>query len=75
MLKYFPLLQFKTQSYKYFSTIDIDNAYAFKQKGVMRTIGGYGRSVVNFFWEDFAERTKVLLGKMRDPYDTYEEQL
>jgi hypothetical protein len=75
LLKHFPQLQFKHQTYKYFSTIDIDNAYAFKQKGVMRTIGGYGRSVVNFFWEDFAERTKVLLGKMKDPYDTYEKQL
>jgi len=75
LLNHFPQLQFKNQTYSYISTIDIDNAYAFKQKGVMRTIGGYGRSVVNFFWEDFAERTKVLLGKLKDPYDTYEKQL
>jgi len=71
----FPHLKLKQHKYKYISTIDIDNAYAFKQKGVMRTIGGYGRSIVNFFWEDFSERTRVLLGKMKDPYDTYDEQL
>lgn len=71
----FPALQFKEHKYKYISTIDIDNAYAFKQKGMMRTIGGYGRAIVNFFWTDFNERTKVLLGKMKDPYDTYDEQL
>lgn len=71
----FPQLKFKAHTYKYISTIDIDNAYAFKQKGMMRTIGGYGRSLVNFFYEDFSERTKVLLGKMHDPYDTYDEQL
>lgn len=73
--KRFSQLVFKQHRYSYISTIDIDNAFAFKQKGVMRTIGGYGRSIVNFFWEDFSERTKVLLGKMKDPYDTYEEQL
>lgn len=71
----FPNLKLKQHQYKYISTIDIDNAYAFKQKGVMRTIGGYGRSIVNFFWKDFTERTKVLFGKMKDPYDTYDEQL
>ncbi|MFL5754052.1 MAG: DUF7033 domain-containing protein, partial [Bacteroidia bacterium] len=71
----FPHLEFKVHKYQYISTIDIDNAYAFKQKGMMRTIGGYGRSVVNFFYKDFSERTKVLLGKMHDPYDTYAEQL
>ncbi len=71
----YPKLAFKETKYKYTSTIDIDNAYAFKQKGTMRTIGGYGRSIANFFWVDFRERTKVLLGKMQDPYDTYKLQL
>ena len=71
----FPALQFKVHKYKYISTIDIDNAFAFKQKGVMRTVGGYGRAFVNFFWKDASERTRVLLGKMQDPYDTYDLQL
>ncbi len=75
LLNRFPQLTFKQHQYSYISTIDIDNAYAFKQKGVMRTIGGYGRSIVNFFWEDFTERTRVLFGKMKDPYDTYDEQI
>lgn len=68
-------IEFKQTSYRYISTIDIDNAYAFRQKGVMRTFGGFARSVVNFFWEDFRERLQVLSGKMKDPYDTYEHQL
>lgn len=71
----FPDLKFREDQYKYISTIDIDNAYAFKQKGVMRTVGGYGRAFVNFFWKDASERTRVLLGKMQDPYDTYDMQL
>jgi len=75
LLQRFPNLVLKQHTYKYISTIDIDNAYAFKQKGVMRTIGGYGRAVVNFFWVDFTERTKLLLGKMKDPYDKNNEQL
>ncbi len=75
LIQRYPQLIFRQANYSYTSTIDIDNAYAFKQKGVMRTIGGYGRAVVNFFWEDFAERTRVLMRKMQDPYDTYDRQL
>lgn len=68
----FPEIQFKERKYSYLSSIDIDNAFAFKQKGVMRTIGGYARAIVNFFWIDISERTRVLFGKQRDPYDTYD---
>jgi hypothetical protein len=75
LLEKFPELVFKQHRYTYISTIDIDNAYAFKQKGVMRTIGGFGRGFVNFFWADMAERLRTLVGKMQDPYDTYDLQL
>jgi hypothetical protein len=68
----FPNLKFKEHKYSYLSSIDVDNAYAFKQKGVMRTLGGYARSIVNFYWKDLIERTNVLFQREKDPYDTYD---
>ena len=41
----FPELQFKDKKYEYVSTIDIDNAWAFKEKGFLRTTGALLRSL------------------------------
>ena len=66
---------FKKRKYKFISTIDIDNAYAYKNKGFMRTAGAYGRSLLKGNISEFVDRTQVLLGNKRDPYDTYDFQL
>jgi hypothetical protein len=71
----FPQQEFPQQTYKYISTIDIDNAYAYKEKGLMRTIGGYFRSLLRFDLKEVGVRTRVLLGTQRDPYDTYDYML
>ncbi|MEP7168979.1 MAG: polysaccharide deacetylase family protein [Bacteroidota bacterium] len=73
--KRFPSLLFAQKKYKYISTIDIDNAYAFLEKGFMRTAGAYARSLVSMDLEDLALRTKVLLGAEHDPFDTFDYQL
>lgn len=71
----FPKLVFKRKNYSYIPTIDIDNAFAYRQKGFMRTIGGYVKALINFNFEDIRLRTRVLLGLQKDPYDTYTYQL
>jgi len=71
----YPELSFKKRTYQFISTIDIDNAYAYKNKGFMRTVGAYGRSFKILDFQEVAERTKVLLGRAQDPYDTYDFQL
>ena len=73
--KKFPELIFPEREYKYVSTIDIDNAYAYREKGFMRTAGAYARSFFNFDFSDISERTKVLMGSVKDPFDTYDLQL
>jgi hypothetical protein len=37
----FPDYSYKTREYNYISTIDIDNAFAYKHKSLVRTIGGF----------------------------------
>jgi len=71
----FPQLQTTCPVYSYTSTIDIDNAYKYKQKGIMRSLGGYLRDVVRLDKKDFMQRTAVLLGKEADPFDSYGYQL
>lgn len=70
----YPQLKIKPRKYTFTPTIDIDNAYAYRLKGMMRSIGGYARALVNFDYTDFMRRTRVLLGTQKDPYDTYAYQ-
>jgi len=71
----YPNLHFLKRQYKFLSTIDIDNAWAFKQKGIVRTVGGYLKSLSSFDFKAISQRTKVLFGLEKDPYDTYAFQL
>ena len=71
----FPNLNFAEKKFEFLSTIDIDNAYAFREKGFTRSIGGYLKSLSIFDLKEIKQRTSVLLGKEKDPYDTYDFQL
>ena len=53
------------------STIDIDNAFAFKHKGFIRTFAASIKSLITFKLSEFILRINVLLNKEKDPYDTY----
>lgn len=68
-------LQVSERHYRFIPTIDIDSAWQFREKGFLRSVGGYFRS---FFQGDILElqhRTRVLLRVEKDPFDTYDEQL
>lgn len=71
----YPELKFPERKYRFEPTIDIDNAYAYRQKGFMRTVGGYGKAFLQLNFEDMRIRTRVLGGLQKDPYDTYDYQL
>ncbi|CAN5426563.1 hypothetical protein BH09BAC5_BH09BAC5_02430 [soil metagenome] len=71
----YPHLIFPERNYIFEPTIDIDNAYAYRLKGFMRTVGGYAKAFLNFDFSDMRTRSRVLLGLQKDPYDTYNYQL
>lgn len=75
LLSKYPELTFSQKKYQFTSTIDIDNAYAFREKGFTRSLGGYLKSFSKFDFKEIKQRTRVLLGAEKDPYDTYEFQL
>ncbi|MCX6290863.1 MAG: polysaccharide deacetylase family protein [Bacteroidetes bacterium] len=72
LLEKFPQLKFPQQEYRFVSTIDIDNAFAYREKGLMRTGGAIVRSLLKLDLKQISERVSVLTGRRQDPYDTYE---
>lgn len=65
----FPGVYAQKYTYEAIPTFDIDNAYAFRGKGVLKNIGGMVKNVIS----DFG-RTKARLrywAGAADPYDTY----
>lgn len=71
----YPDVVFPPQKYGFTVTIDIDNAYAYREKGFTRSLGGYLKSASTANIHEIVERTKVLFGMEKDPYDTYDFQL
>jgi hypothetical protein len=72
ILTKYPDLKHKENTYNYISTIDIDNAWAYKNKGVMRTAGAFVKAIGKQKFTDIKERLLTLLGRQHDPYDTYD---
>jgi len=65
----------KTSHFKFIPTIDIDNAFSYKEKGFVRVISGLMFDFFNLKSGRFKERFKVLLHRQKDPYDTYDYQI
>ena len=68
----YPSLQFKKHQYKFISTIDVDSAFAYKEKGLMRHFGAFALNLIELNFQKIGERLSVLFGLEKDPYDTYE---
>lgn len=69
--QHYPSFTFTKRNFEFISTLDIDNAYAYKNKGFLRVTGGLLKS---FTQGTFSERLKVLSNKEMDPYDTFDYQ-
>jgi len=68
----FPAMQFSLQKFRYISTFDIDNPWAYLHKGLARTTGGILNTLLYGKIKDLRLRLEVLAGIKPDPYDTYE---
>jgi peptidoglycan/xylan/chitin deacetylase (PgdA/CDA1 family) len=71
----FPDYEYKTREFEFISTIDVDNVFAYKEKGIWRNVGGFVRDLLTFRLEEVLERILVLLNFRKDPYDTFDQLL
>jgi hypothetical protein len=67
----YPELNFPRQQFRYVSTIDVDNPWAFLHKGPWRTAGGLFKNIITLNAPELSLRINVLRGKSPDPFDTF----
>lgn len=68
----YSMLNAQCSLFKFEPTYDIDEAYAYKYKSKLRTIGGTAIQLARGNWQLMKERLNVLSGKSNDPYDSYQ---
>ena len=71
----YPGFNFQRPTFKYLPTIDIDNAWAFRNKGFVRIILSMAKDIINGRWRLLRKRFLVVFRFSRDPYDNYDFML
>ncbi|MGP8217285.1 MAG: polysaccharide deacetylase family protein [Bacteroidia bacterium] len=72
LLKAYPGIAIRDNTYTFIPTIDVDVAYAHKGRKLHITIGSYLKALSKFNFALIADKTRTLLGQMPDEYDTYD---
>lgn len=65
----FPMVQLPEVKYTILATIDIDRLYLYKEKGLIKSLGGIAKDILNGKFAEVSKRLKVLTGKDSDPHD------
>ncbi len=68
----YPGLNPVKRNFRYESTFDVDNPWAYLHKGFFRTAGGFIKNMLQMNYPEFKLRLNALRGKRPDPYDTYD---
>lgn len=71
----FPDYDYKDRKYEFISTIDVDNAFAYKHKSIVRSTGGFILDLLKLRIFDFWNRFAVLVNLKKDPFNTFDELL
>ncbi len=70
----FPEFEFPEKSFRALATVDVDNGYAYRGKGSIRTFGAYVKDILRFKFKSAMERTHVITGNKKDPFNYYKFQ-
>ena len=68
----FPNLEFKKRSFNFLSTIDIDNAFAYANKGLLRNLAGFINDLIKLRLKEIKQRIISNLIENNDPYNTFD---
>lgn len=69
----FPNYDYKERNYQYISTIDVDNAFAYKHKGIVRSFGGILKDLYQLHILNVIDRIAVRFNLKKDPFNTFEK--
>ena len=68
LMKRYPDTKFKKRKYRFVSTVDIDHPYMYLKKGLIRSVGGMMRDLLNRRFAEIVLRIAVHLRIKPDPY-------
>ena len=68
----FPTLEFQKLEFRITPTIDVDSAFAYKEKGLVRTIAGVAKDLIQRDFSNLKNRSATLIGNKRDPFDVFD---
>lgn len=74
LLARYPNLVFKPRAFEYHSTIDIDMAWKYRNKGAVRSTGAFFRDLSQGLFERMRERYVMRFKGKEDPYYNFDEQ-
>jgi hypothetical protein len=68
---FYPEFKIRDRHFKLLTTIDIDSAWAYKNKSWRIVLGGVAKNALKGKWANLVTRTAVFMGHRKDPFDTY----
>jgi len=71
----FPNITISDRTYKTISTINVNEAFSYKHKGIIRNFAGYFSDFFKLNFRGIGRRTSVILRLKKDPYNTYSQIL
>ncbi len=72
---FYPEQEIYLPEFSFLPTIDINTAYKYKYKGIIRSIGGIFRNIGNLNFRELLRQFRVMMRFEKDPFDTYEQQI
>ena len=71
----YPDIRLKKKTFHFVPTYDIDAAWAYKNKGIFRTVTAFFRDILHLDFDEIKLRWNVLTNKRIDPFDTFDYQI
>ncbi|WBL21881.1 polysaccharide deacetylase family protein [Zunongwangia sp. HRR-M8] len=69
----FPEMLFNTTNFRAETIFAIEHGFVFSNKGVIRSMVGWGNDLVKLHFHRFVDRVKSWMKVKRDPYDIFDE--
>ncbi|NBC25004.1 MAG: hypothetical protein GVX78_05250, partial [Bacteroidetes bacterium] len=74
LVKRFSSIENNKPRFRWINTYDIDVAYAYRFRSPLRLVGANAKNLLRGDYRELSRRYRVLSGKLKDPYDSYELQ-
>jgi hypothetical protein len=69
----FPSYDFPKREFKKIMTINVNEAFSYKHKGIIRNVGGFFKDFFHFRLYSLGRRFLVIFRIKKDPYNTYKQ--